>query len=207
MNPILLVEPRRHFVVEVHRLVPSTLSASVKVLTGVLGDPDGLLDGVVVIGDVFLEVIGRDVVVVQGDEIRLGPTFGTNVLELQDPFETGGGAGGSGHPDRVTLSLEGAHVLLPERHGALGRDVGLTRVVGLVEKEDVLGRLGPAVLSLVERGDGVLGTPHHGNVFDTQVRAVVRYNYGRVSATTRDNDKDHGPRLTPSCIPGNANRT
>lgn len=58
LDPTLLVEPGSHLVVEVHRLVPRTLGATVKVLTGVLGDPDGLLDGVVVVGDVLLEVVG-----------------------------------------------------------------------------------------------------------------------------------------------------
>jgi hypothetical protein len=44
--------------VEIHRLVPSTLSAVVKVLTGVFGHPERFLDLVVELGDVGLEVLG-----------------------------------------------------------------------------------------------------------------------------------------------------
>jgi len=60
LDPALLVEPSGHLVVESHGVVPRTLSASVKVLTSVFGDPDGLLNLVVVVGDVALEVFGLD---------------------------------------------------------------------------------------------------------------------------------------------------
>jgi len=60
LDPALLVEPRGHLVVERHGVVPRTLSTSVKVLTSVFGNPDGLLDLIVVVGDVALEVFGLD---------------------------------------------------------------------------------------------------------------------------------------------------
>lgn len=75
LDPTLLVEPGSHLVVEVHRLVPSTLSAAVKVLTGVLGDPDGLLDGVVVVGDVLLEVVGLPSCTAKQSSLSLSSAF------------------------------------------------------------------------------------------------------------------------------------
>lgn len=119
----------------------------------------------------------------QGHKVGLGPTLGTDLFKLQDPFQPARRAGRSGHPDQVPLSLQRAHVLFPELDGSLGGDVGLTRVVGLVEEEDVFGRLGPVGLGFVKGGDGVLGTPHHGHVFDTEVGAAGSAR--SVMATTR----------------------
>ena len=84
-------------------------------------------------------VTHRNVVVVKRNEIGLGPTFGTDILELQDPLQPSGGRRGGGHSDQVTLGLERAHVVLPVLNGVLGGDVGLTGIVGLVEEQDVFG--------------------------------------------------------------------
>jgi hypothetical protein len=219
--------------VERHGLVPRTLSTSVKVLTSVFGDPDGLLDLVVVVGDVALEVFGlrsgnggrsatgsaarhkapattthRNVVVVKGNEIGLGPTLGTKVLELQDPLQPSGRRRGSGHSDQVPLGLERAHIVLPVLNGVFGRDVGLTGIVGLVEEQDVLGGRGPVGLSFVEGRDSVLGSPHHGNVFDTEVRAG-KQPQGVCERTRSSRSCNSTPPalLTPSCNPGSASHT
>jgi hypothetical protein len=130
-----------------------------------------------------------NVVVVQGHKVGLGPTLGTDLFELQDPFQPARRAGRSGHPDQVPLGLQRAHVLFPELDGSLGGDVGLTRVVGLVEEEDVFGRLGPVGLGFVKGGDGVLGTPHHGHVFDTEVGPAIGRQSGLVSRELFDYDR------------------
>lgn len=148
-----------------------------------------------------------NVVVVQGHKVGLGPTLGTDLFELQDPFQPARRAGRSGHPDQVPLGLQRAHVLFPELDGSLGGDVGLTRVVGLVEEEDVFGRLGPIGLSFVKGGDGVLGTPHHGDVFDTEVGAARQRSRPVSYPLTEKETRRRLLRLTPSCTPGNANHT
>lgn len=77
LDKVLLVEPAGHLLVEGPSGSLIGLSLTVEAVVGVLGDPNLLAGLSVEVGDVLLEVLSADVVVVEGDKV--GVTVGGRV--------------------------------------------------------------------------------------------------------------------------------
>ena len=68
---------------------------------------------------------------------RVSP-LDTDPLEVENPLQTGRSRGGSGTTEPDPLLPNGKVVVHPVTDRVLGRDVGLSRLVGLVEEESRL---------------------------------------------------------------------
>lgn len=98
---------------------------------------------------------------------RVSP-LDTDPLEIENPLQTGRSRGGSGTTEPDSLLPNGKVVVHPVTDGILGRDVGLSRLIGFVEEESRLDGRGPAVLERVPITE-LVRTPKHGNVLETKV--------------------------------------
>ena len=94
---------------------------------------------------------------------RVSP-LDTNPLEVEDPLQTGRSRGGSGTTEPDSLLPDGQVVVHPVTDRVLRRDVGLSRLIGLVEEESRLDGSRPAVLERVPVTE-LVRTPKHGYVF------------------------------------------
>jgi len=164
-------------------LVVGTLGTTVEVLASVLGNPDVVAGLVVEVLDVLLEPINGNIIPMEGQEatistnlkvikkdslvgtvgLRVSP-LDTDPLEIEDPLETRWRRGSSGTSESDTLLPDGQVVVHPVTNGILRRDVGLSRLIGLVEEESRLDGSRPAVLERVPVTE-LVRTPKHGYVF------------------------------------------
>jgi hypothetical protein len=98
---------------------------------------------------------------------RVSP-LDTDPLEIENPLQTGRSRGGSGTTEPDSLLPNGKVVVHPVTDGILGRNVGLSRLIGFVEEESRLDGRGPAVLERVPITE-LVRTPKHRNVLETKV--------------------------------------
>ena len=95
-NPIGLVHPLGGPVHKVPDLVHRTLSASVEILAGEFGNPDGATTGVVIeVLDVGLEVFKPDVVPMDADDVRLDADLVKPALDPSQTVRCRSGSGGA----------------------------------------------------------------------------------------------------------------
>jgi hypothetical protein len=145
---------------------------------------------VVEVLDVLLEAIDRDIVPVERQEAIISNLFrpiiekgdnslvcavggrvsplDTDLLKVENPLETRRSRGSSGTSESDTLLSDGKIVVHPVTNRVLGRDVGLSSFVGLVEEQSVLDGSGPVVLERVPVTE-LVRTPKHGDVLETKL--------------------------------------
>jgi hypothetical protein len=144
---------------------------------------------VVEVLDVLLEAINRDIVPVERQEAIISNLFrpirkginslvcavggrvsplNTDLLKVENPLETRRSRGSGGTSESDTLLSDGKVVVHPVTNRVLGRDVGLSSFVGLVEEQGVLDGSGPVVLERVPVTE-LVRTPKHGDVLETKL--------------------------------------
>ena len=97
------------------------LVATTEVLAGILGDPDGATEGIMVILEMRNELLSIGTIPVRGNEINVATT--TLADELLEPGlprrSVGRGRGTKG----IALGFERLNVVLPELNATCGADV------------------------------------------------------------------------------------
>jgi hypothetical protein len=91
----------------------------------------------------------------------------TDLFKVENPLKTGRSRCSGGTTESDTLLSDGQVVIHPVTERVLGRYVGLSSLVGLVEEQGVLDGSRPLVLVRVPISE-LMRTPDHGNVFETK---------------------------------------
>lgn len=125
LDPLGLVQPRQS-------LLEEGISVTLAWIHAKLSDPDGLVEGVVELGEVVLEVIELvPCVVVGDDEVDLAvAALGHELLEVVHALVGLLGVGNGGRADLEALCSEGLDVLLVGCNSLVNGDACATTTVG-----------------------------------------------------------------------------
>lgn len=150
LNPILLVHPRKN-------LAKESIDIALTRVDAELGDPDGLVEGLVELGQVVLEVVGVGPGVVVGDDkVDLAvAAAGHELLEVVDTLVGLVTVSDSRRADLKTLAGEGLDVLLVGGDGGVDVHAGSSTTLKHVSED--CGTCGtmdsPNLVRLVEAQD------------------------------------------------------
>jgi len=118
-------------------IILSALSTTVEILASKLGNPDGEIEGVVVVLNVGDESVGANIVPMNSKTIESASC--ACLHESLGPSHTVGVTGAGWANELVTLALQRLDILLPKAGGSVWVNVGLTGLIRLVKAEDSVG--------------------------------------------------------------------
>jgi len=167
-NPRCVVHELSDGVHEVVHFLLGTLGAAIEVLACKFRDPDGSAERIVPVRDISNEILGPDVIPMNGDTVESAAI--TTIEELRHPDFSVRIGGSSGRNQVVALILEGLYVLLPQTYTLLRGHVGLAGFIGLVHSKD--GVSIACMDKLLEAFD-LMETPKHGKSLQTEVPGAL----------------------------------